>query len=219
MNPAAPPGFGLYLVLTEPVAGYEACAGAAVRAGLRYVQLRRKNKPRPETLAIARRLRRITAGSATLFIVNDDVEIAADSDADGVHLGQDDMSLAAARARWPAPGKVFGLSTHNEDQERSARELAPDYIGVGPVFATPTKERPDPVLGLERMGRIVRASPLATVPIGGIDGRNLPAVLGQGAVNFCVLRAVNLDPDPLSAIARLQDIWRARVGCAMDSPG
>jgi thiamine-phosphate pyrophosphorylase len=217
VNPAAQPAFGLYLVLTEPVAGYEACADAAVRAGLRYVQLRRKNKPRPETLDIARRLRRITAGSATLFIVNDDVEIAADSGADGVHLGQDDMSLAAARARWPAPGKVFGLSTHNEDQERRARDLAPDYIGVGPVFATPTKQRPDPVLGLGRMGRIVRASPLTTVPIGGIDRHNLLAILRHGAVNFCVLRAVNLDPHPLSAISALQAIWRARLGRATTS--
>jgi thiamine-phosphate pyrophosphorylase len=211
MNPATQSAFGLYLVLTEPVAGYEACAEAAVEAGLRYVQLRRKNKPRTETLDIARRLRRITAGSATLFIVNDDVEIAADCDADGVHLGQDDMSIAAARVRWPAPGKVFGLSTHNEEQERRARELAPDYIGVGPVFATPTKEQPDPILGLERMGRIVRASPLTTVPIGGIDRRNLPEILRRGAVNFCVLRAVNLDPDPLSSISALQAIWRAHL--------
>jgi thiamine-phosphate pyrophosphorylase len=211
MNPATQSAFGLYLVLTEPVAGYEACAEAAVEAGLRYVQLRRKNKPRTETLDIARRLRRITAGSATLFIVNDDVEIAADCDADGVHLGQDDMSIAAARVRWPASGKVFGLSTHNEEQERRARELAPDYIGVGPVFATPTKEQPDPVLGLERMGRIVRASPLTTVPIGGIDGRNLPEILRRGAVNFCVLRAVNLDPNPRSAISALQAIWRAHL--------
>jgi thiamine-phosphate pyrophosphorylase len=211
VNPATRPAFGLYLVLTEPVAGYEACAEAAVEAGLRYVQLRRKNKPRTETLDIARRLRRITAGSATLFIVNDDVEIAADCDADGVHLGQDDMSIAAARVRWPASGKVFGLSTHNEEQERRARELAPDYIGVGPVFATPTKEQPDPVLGLERMGRIVRASPLTTVPIGGIDGRNLPEILRRGAVNFCVLRAVNLDPNPRSAISALQAIWRAHL--------
>ena len=211
MNPATQSAFGLYLVLTEPVAGYEACAEAAVEAGLRYVQLRRKNKPRTETLDIARRLRRITAGSATLFIVNDDVEIAADSGADGVHLGQDDMSIAAARVRWPAPGKVFGLSTHNEEQERRARDLAPDYIGVGPVFATPTKEQPDPVLGLERMGRIVRASPLTTVPIGGVDRHNLPAILRHGAVNFCVLRAVNLDPDPLSSISALQAIWRAHL--------
>jgi len=178
---------------------------------VRYVQLRRKNKPRRETLAIARRLRQITAGTETLFIVNDDVEIAAAVDADGVHLGQDDMSIADARARWKAPGKIFGLSTHNEEQERRARELAPDYIGVGPVFATPSKEKPDPRLGLERMSRIVRASPLTCVPIGGIDRHNLRGVLLHGAVNFGVLRAVNLEADPWPAIRALQAIWRAHM--------
>jgi thiamine-phosphate pyrophosphorylase len=146
--------------------------------------------------------------SGTLFIVNDDVEIAAEVDADGVHLGQDDLSLAEARKLWPQPGKVFGLSTHNEDQELRAREIAPDYIGVGPVFPTPTKDKPDPTLGLERMGRIVRGSPLTTVPIGGIDEDNLPEVLRQGAVNYCVLRAVNLADDPKAAILELQEIWR-----------
>ncbi|MGO9239526.1 MAG: thiamine phosphate synthase [Bryobacteraceae bacterium] len=217
MNPLPYQAFGLYLVLTEPVAGYEACTAAAVQAGVRYVQLRRKNRPRQDTLDIARRLRRITAGTSTLFIVNDDVEIAAESDADGVHLGQDDLSITEARRRWPVAGKIFGLSTHNEEQERGARELAPDYIGVGPVFATPTKEQPDPTLGLERMGRIVRASPLTTVPIGGINHYNLPAVLGHGAVNFCVLRAVNLEADPEPAIRALQALWRAHMRCATEA--
>jgi len=203
-----PEAFGLYLVLTDPVAGYEACAEAAVSTGVRYVQLRMKKRSRQEVLEVARRLRRITAGTETRFIVNDDVAVAAEADADGVHLGQDDMSVAEARQRWPVPGKVFGLSTHNEDQERRAREVAPDYIGVGPVFATPTKEKPDPILGLERMGRIVRESPLATVAIGGIDRDNLLEVLRHGAVNYCVLRAVNLDPGPKSAILALQEIWR-----------
>ncbi len=200
--------FGLYLVLTEPISGYEVCAQAAVEMGVRYVQLRMKKKPRHEILEMARRLRPIMAGSGTLFIVNDDVEIAAEADADGVHLGQDDMSLTEARRLWPVPGKVFGLSTHNEEQEHRARELAPDYIGVGPVFPTPTKDKPDPTLGLERMGRIVRESPLTTVPIGGIDRDNLPEVLRQGAVNYCVLRAVNRAFDPRKAIKELQEIWR-----------
>jgi thiamine-phosphate pyrophosphorylase len=200
--------FGLYLVLTDPVTGYEACTEAAVETGVRYVQLRMKQKPRSEVLDLARKLRPITANSGTLFIVNDDVEIAAEVDADGVHLGQDDMSLAEARRIWPMPRKIFGLSTHNEDQERRARDLAPDYIGVGPVFPTPTKDRPDPTLGLGRMGRIVRESPLTTVPIGGIDKDNLPDVLRQGAVNYCVLRAVNLAPNPKKAIQELQEIWR-----------
>ncbi len=206
----SPEAFGLYLVLTDPVAGYEACAEAAVVAGVRYLQLRMKKRPRQEVLEMARRLRGVTAGTETRFIVNDDVEIAAAADADGVHLGQEDMSLTEARRRWPVPGKIFGLSTHNEDQERRARELAPDYVGVGPVFPTPTKERPDPTLGLEHMGRIVRESPLTTVPIGGITLANLPEILRQGAVNYCVLRAVNLDPAPGRVIRALQEIWRAR---------
>jgi thiamine-phosphate pyrophosphorylase len=203
-----PDVFGLYLVLTEPVAGYERAAEAAVEAGVRYLQLRMKKRAPADVLNMARILRRITADSATRFLVNDDVEIAREADADGVHLGQDDLSIVEARRRWPAAGKIFGLSTHNEEQELRARDCAPDYIGVGPVFPTPTKEHPDPVLGLERMGRIVRHSPLTAVAIGGIHADNLADVLGHGAVNFCVLRAVNQAGDPVSAIRRLQEIWR-----------
>jgi thiamine-phosphate pyrophosphorylase len=205
-----PDVFGLYLVLTEPAAGYERTAAAAIETGVKYLQLRMKRCPPEEVLEMARRLRRITAGSGTRFIVNDDVEIARQAGADGVHLGQDDLSIVDARRRWPAPGKVFGLSTHNEDQEARARDLAPDYIGVGPVFTTPTKERPDPALGMDRMGRIIRGSPLTAVAIGGIDAGNLADVLRHGAVNFCVVRAVNQAQDPVSAIRRLQEIWRGR---------
>ena len=201
--------FGLYLVLTDPAAGYETCAEAAVEEGVRYLQLRMKKRSHGEVLQMARRLRSITAGSGTRFIVNDDVDIAAEAGADGVHLGQDDMTVAEARQRWPDTGKIFGLSTHNEEQELRAREVAPDYIGVGPVFATPTKEKADPSLGPERMGRIVRNSPLTTVAIGGINTDNLAEVLRQGAVNYCVVRAVNQYADPRAAIRGLREIWRA----------
>jgi len=200
--------FGLYLVLTDPVAGYEACAEAAVEEEVRYLQLRMKKRSHGEVLEMARRLRSITAGSGTRFIVNDDVDIAAEAGADGVHLGQDDMTIAEARQRWPYPGKIFGLSTHNEEQELRAREVTPDYIGVGPVFATPTKEEPDPSLGPERMGRIIRNSPLTTVAIGGINTDNLAEVLRQGAVNYCVVRPVTQHPDPGAAIRSLWEIWR-----------
>lgn len=201
--------FGLYLVMTDPVAGYEACAAAAVRCGVRHLQLRMKGAPRKAVLETALRVREITLGSDTLFIVNDDVTIARDADADGVHLGQRDLPLDEARRLWPAPGKRFGLSTHNERQALLASTLSPDYIGVGPVFATPTKAVPDPVLGLERMASIVRSSPVAAVAIGGIDCGNLAQVLRRGAWNFCVVRAVNRRPDPEAAIRELQGIWAA----------
>ena len=92
--------FGLYMVMTTPVVGYEACAQAAVNCGLRYVQLRMKNVPRAAILAEARKVRAVTAGTQTLFIMNDDVELAWAADADGVHLGQGDMPLDEARKLW-----------------------------------------------------------------------------------------------------------------------
>jgi len=204
--------FGLYLVMTDPVAGYEACAAAAVRCGVRYLQLRMKEAPRDAVLETARRVRAITLGSDSLFILNDDVAIAREVDADGVHIGQGDLPLDEARRLWPAPGKRFGLSTHNELQAVMASRRSPDYIGVGPVFATPTKAVPDPVLGLERMASILRSSPVAAVAIGGIDRGNLAEVLRRGARNFCVVRAVNRQPDPGTAIRELQDIWRQNSG-------
>jgi thiamine-phosphate pyrophosphorylase len=196
--------FGLYLVLTDPVAGYDRCAEAAVTCGVRYLQLRMKDTPRERVRVTGLRLRAITRGTNTRFIVNDDVDLARELDADGVHLGQGDLPLAEARRRWPAPGKVFGLSTHNAAQAEAAGALAPDYIGVGPVFATPSKAVPDPVLGLAALGAIVRASPLTTVAIGGIDAANLPDVLAAGAANFAVIRAVNLAANPAAAIRALQ---------------
>lgn len=198
--------FGLYMVMTQPVAGYESCARAAVNCGLRYVQLRMKNASRTEILAEARKVRAVTAGTQTLFIMNDDVELAWASDADGVHLGQSDMPLDEARKLWTAPGKIFGLSTHSEEQELAARALKPDYIGVGPVFPTPTKAIADPALGIERTGNIIKNSPLSCVALGGLDETNLAAVLKAGAVNFCAVRAIMQSPEPEKVIRTLQQI-------------
>jgi thiamine-phosphate pyrophosphorylase len=200
--------FGLYAILTDPVVGYEACARAAVAEGVRYLQLRMKNAPRDEIIRTARIVRKITRGTSTRFIVNDDPLIAIEVDADGVHLGQSDMPINKARALWDTPGKLFGLSTHNEDQELKAHDLKPDYIGVGPVFPTPTKAIPDPDLGLELMGKIIRKSPLPAVAIGGIDEENLPEILARGAVNFSSVRHIMNSPDPRSVIRRLIEIWK-----------
>lgn len=201
--------FGLYLVVTDPVAGYEACAEAAVRAGLRFVQLRMKHAPRERVLSIAKKMRAITSGTRTFFIVNDDPEIAAEAGADGVHLGQTDLPLPIARTRFPSL-KIFGLSTHSLAQVVAARAVAPDYIGVGPVFATPTKEIPDATLGLETMQKMIAAAPCPAVAIGGIDAARLPSVLRAGAKNFAVVRAVCADENPFDAITRLTTLAREK---------
>jgi len=200
--------FGLYLILTHPVAGYEACARAAVECGVRYLQLRMKEVSSAVALETACSLREITRNSKTHFIVNDDLAIAIESDADGIHLGQNDLSIAEARATWNTPGKRFGLSTHSEEQALQALEQSPDYIGVGPVFPTPTKADHDPALGAAEVGRIMETSPLTAVAIGGINIENLAGVLKAGITNFCVVRAVNSATDPAAAIRHLQKIWK-----------
>ena len=197
--------FGLYLVMTNPVAGYERCAEAAVQARIRYLQLRMKRVPREQVETTARAVRAITAGSETRFILNDDADLATRIGADGVHLGQTDEPLDAARDRHPH--LLFGLSTHDAQQAGAACARQPDYIGVGPVFATPTKDLPDPTLGLDALGAIIRQSPLTTVAIGGIHAENLTDVLRAGAINFAVVRDVCASATPYDAIRRLQDIW------------
>ena len=200
--------FGLYLVITNPRTSYERCAEDAVSAGVRYIQLRMKKAAREQVASTAKNLRAITLGTGTRFIVNDDPALAAEVGADGVHLGQDDLPVVEARRLYPSL-RFFGLSTHNSEQARRAVSVSPDYCGVGPVFATPTKDIPDPVLGPQQAGDIVRAAPFTTVAIGGINEGNLADVLRAGAINYSVVRCVCLAPAPLDAIRSLQDIWQS----------
>lgn len=197
--------FGIYLVMTKPIVGYARCAEAAVRAGVKMLQLRMKDVTREEFLKTALEVRAITRHTKTTFIVNDDPELAVTCEADGVHLGQTDMALPLARKRYPQL-KVFGLSTHNLNQVHNAIAQAPDYIGVGPVYATPTKAIPDPTLGLRTMSEMIAKAPCPAVAIGGIDSKRLPLVLQAGAKNFAVVRAVCDTKDPFTAILHLQQL-------------
>jgi thiamine-phosphate pyrophosphorylase len=200
--------FGLYLVMTDPLVGYQHCAEAAVRAGVKMLQLRMKAVPRAEVLAVAREVRAITLHTGTTFIVNDDPDLAAEVEADGVHLGQTDMPLALARERYPQL-KCFGLSTHNPAQVQAALLQRPDYIGVGPVYATPTKAIPDPTLGLEVMRQMIDAAPCPAVAIGGISWERLPEVLRAGARNVAIVRAVCQSRTPYQTLCEWQEAMSA----------
>lgn len=195
--------FGFYLVITNPVVGYAKCAEAAVRAGVKIIQLRMKHAAREDILREGREMRRVTEGTGTLFIVNDDPAIAAEVGADGVHVGQDDMSPSEVRTRFPML-KVVGLSTHNIDQVKASVSQPIDYIGVGPVYATPTKDIPDPTLGLDTMARMIAVAAHPSVAIGGIDATRLKDIIAAGARNYAVVRAVCQSQDPYSAILKLQ---------------
>lgn len=203
--------FGLYLVMTDPVVGYERCCEAAVNAGVKVVQLRMKYAPRAEVVAVARALRRITAGSDTLLIVNDDPEAAVEADADGVHVGQTDMPVAEVRRRYPGL-KIVGKSTHSPAQALAAVDEGPDYIGAGPVWPTPTKKIPDPTLGVAAAATMARSVPFPAVAIGGIDESRLWELAAAGIANFAVVRAVCAAPDPYARIVHLQDAFRRARG-------
>ena len=191
--------------MTNPKVGYAACAQAAVDGGVRIIQLRMKDAPRDEIVSVGRTVRDITRGTETLFIVNDDPSIAAEVGADGVHVGQGDMPVPEVRRLYPSL-RIVGLSTHSPEQALASLDVKPDYIGVGPVWATPTKAIPDPTLGVETAVAMVKSVPFPAVCIGGIDFERLPALLRAGARNYSVVRAVCASDDPFGAICRLKEI-------------
>jgi thiamine-phosphate pyrophosphorylase len=210
--------FGFYGILTSPVRGYEYLAELMVDNEIRFIQLRMKKETRREIYRIAERLKKLVDGTNTLLIINDDAQIARDVCADGVHLGQDDQPIDEVRRLLPENG-LIGLSTHNPKQTEEACKKGPGYIGIGPVFATPTKAIPDPPLGIDRMKEMLALSTVPAVIIGGIDKSNLQEVLQGGAVNFCSVRPVNATPDPARALKELLKIYREETGRPFSVPG
>jgi thiamine-phosphate pyrophosphorylase len=196
-----PREIGLYGILTDPLVGYERLAAVMVEKGLKIVQLRIKDAPAGEVERVARAVRAVVP-PGVIFIVNDDPRIARDVGADGVHLGQDDTPIDGARAIL-GPEAIIGLSTHDPDQTRAACALGPAYVGVGPVYPTPTKKNPDPVIGLHGMAAMLALATVPAVVLGGIDHSNVREVLAAGARNICAVRCVNRSFDPGAGIDRL----------------
>ena len=199
---------GFYGILTDPVVGYRRLASVMVECGVEVIQLRMKEVAAADVVETARALRKIIP-PGVLFVVNDHPEIAREVGADGVHLGQDDMPFDAARAIL-GPDAVIGLSTHNPEQTRAACALGPSYIGVGPVFATPTKKNPDPVIGLDGMRQMLELATVPAIVLGGIDHDNVAQVLDAGARNICAVRCINRSGDPTAELGRMQRAIEAR---------
>lgn len=177
----------------------------ALRGGVEIVQLRAKDTPDDELLEVASDFRRLCSRHDALFIVNDSAGLAARVGADGVHVGQDDMSVEEART-IVGPGRIVGLSTHSPEQITAARA---DYIGVGPVYETPTKPGREGV-GLELVREAVRSSPVPWFAIGGIDSSNVHHVLSAGAERIAVARAIANATDPQTAARELRDCLNPR---------
>lgn len=213
--PRRPFDLGLYLVI-----GRADCAGrplletvaAAVAGGVTLVQLREKQAPSAEVAELARALVALLRPRGVPLIVNDDLEAALAADADGLHVGQDDAPAAAGRGRLP-PDRILGLSVGSAEEALTADPAVIDYVGLGPVFATPTKGdagRPLGVSGLAALRRGVAGLP--AVAIGGIKRESAAAVMGAGVEGIAVVSAIAGAADPAAAARAL----RRAIGRPLD---
>lgn len=195
-------GKGLYLVLTYPQSGYEDISKMAVKACLPAIQIRHKKGSDRELLKTAFNLREITQGTRTLFFVNDRLDVARMSKADGLHLGQDDIEPDRARD-FLGDDIIIGLSTHNLSQVEAAQNEPLDYIGFGPIWETDFKKVSYSITGIDALKKAVETSRLPVVAIGGINRDNLKGLSGIGINNIAVIRAVQDAVDPFAEMSFL----------------
>ena len=189
----------LYLVCDERP---DAFLSAALSGGVDIVQLRMKERPDQEIVAAARRFERICRDHGALFILNDRPDLVVAAGADGAHLGQDDMPVTAAR-ELVGPDRLVGLSTHSRAQVDRALAASVDYIGVGPVYTTPTKPG-RPAVGLELVRYAAAHAEVPFFAIGGIDAGNARLVRDAGASRIAVVRALTETADPGNAARELR---------------
>lgn len=195
------PDLSLYLVLDPGLCQVHSMvetARLAVAGGATIVQLRDKEGGTAALVEVGRELMRVLAGRGVPLIVNDDVEAALAIGADGLHVGQDDLPVREAR-RLLGAGRILGLSVETEDAARGVDPSIVDYVGVSPVFGTPTKPDHKPSVGLDGLARMVAASPVPAVAIGGLKAEHVPAVLASGAAGIAVVSAICGQPEPAAA--------------------
>ena len=179
----------------------EALLNAAMAGGVGMIELRDREHPRAVIERSGQTCRRLANTYGALFIVNDDPHLAVELGADGVHVGQDDMDPAEARA-VVGPDAIVGLSTHSREQIEAAAEQPVDYISVGPIWETPTKEG-RPATGLELIRTAAEVAPRPWFAIGGIDPENVRQVVDAGAERLCVVRAIRDAGNPRQAAESL----------------
>lgn len=195
----------LYLVTDTQLCGARGVAAtvsAALTGGVTVVQLRDPHASGAELFAAAVELREALAPHGIPFIVNDRLDVALAAEADGVHLGQSDLPVREAR-RIAGPDFLIGLSLSTVDEARAAEGMPIDYVGIGPVFATPTKTDAGPALGLDGLAGIARITSYPSVAIGGINEQNAAAVARAGVEGICVVSAICAAADPADAARRL----------------
>jgi thiamine-phosphate pyrophosphorylase len=205
---------GLYLVTDRAMCGdrtVEEVVLRAVRGGVSYVQLREKELSTRAFVDQARAVKELLSPLSVPLIINDRLDVALAVGADGVHVGQSDMPYDIAR-KLMGPGAIIGLSVETWDDVVEAQGLDVDYLGVSPVFETPTKTDTRGAWGLEGLARIKAFSRHPLVAIGGLNRDNVTAVVRAGADCIAVVSALCAAPDPQAAARELTDAIRRATG-------
>jgi len=175
----------------------------AVKGGVTMVQLREKDCPSLEFYELGLKLKNLLAPMNVPLIINDRLDIALAVDADGLHIGQSDLPWQVAR-QLLGTDKILGLSVETQQQAEVANHLDVDYIGVSPVFATPTKTDTFQPFGLDGLKRACRTSKHPTVAIGGINRGNAASIIEHGAEGIAVVSAISSALDPVKAASDLK---------------
>jgi thiamine-phosphate pyrophosphorylase len=207
MNTPARPSLprGLYVLCDDTLRPELSLGEKATRllaGGARVVQLRMKRTPMREALASAREVVAACRRAGAICLVNDRVDLALLAGADGVHVGDEDLPPEAARELL-GPGRLVGVTVRGLEEARAARAAGADYVGLGPVFGTTTKQVPAPVLGLGGFGAVVRESPLPVVGIGGVKLENIADLAATGAHGGAVASDALLAEDIAEQVRRL----------------
>lgn len=200
--------YSLYVITDQRTAGGRSLVEVvqvAIRGGATVIQLREKEASTRKMLSLGRQLQELTRRVGLPLIVDDRVDLALALQAEGVHLGQDDMPAEVAR-KLIGPDRILGVSARSVAEAKEAEAAGADYLGVGDIFGTPSKLDAGAPIGLERFAEIVRSVSIPVVGIGGVTLENAPLVMQSGAAGVAVISAVIGAPDPEAAARRLHQI-------------
>jgi len=179
-------------------------AAMAISGGADTVQFRQKNGTTRDLIEIAKQIKILCSKAGIMFIVNDRIDIAIASGADGVHLGQDDFPVPLAR-HLLGYDKIIGGSAGSVEEARKCLAEAVDYIGFGPVYQTTSKDDAGPVCGIDVMKQALDEIPLPFIAIGGVDSNNIPELIQAGVHGIAVISAVCCKQDPEKATRVLKE--------------
>lgn len=195
---------GLYLVTSQSLSrgrSTEEIVKMALAGGARLIQLREKDLPLPNLVQLAKQIRAMTKKAGALLIINDRLDLALASGADGVHLGQDDLPVALARKI--SPDMIIGASTHSLKEAFAAQRAGASYVNIGPIFPTKTKKWNEKFLGLQKMKLIAAKIKIPFTVMGGIKAEHIPDLAKAGAKTIAVVTAVTAAENPRETVKKI----------------